>query len=129
MDFNDTERVLGIDWGTSKIGLALGDPITKMASPYRVVKTLPEVLAVIKQEGVGQIVLGQPIQLANDQAMSDSFNVFYNGLVATSQLPVALVDERLTTKQANSLGRDKKQSAAEDAIAAMLILQAYFDCL
>ena len=53
---------MGIDWGLSKIGLALGDAVTKIATPYKVVKNVAEVLEVIKQEAVEQVVLGQPIQ-------------------------------------------------------------------
>ncbi|KKR14449.1 MAG: hypothetical protein UT42_C0029G0008 [Candidatus Falkowbacteria bacterium GW2011_GWA2_39_24] len=127
MEFEEAQRCLGIDWGTRKIGLALGDAVTKIATPYKVVKNVAEVLEVIKQEAVDQVVLGQPIQLASDQAMSAAFNIFHKTLIDNGQLPVELVDERLTTKQAGKLGQGSKQTAAEDAIAAMLILQSYFD--
>ncbi|MFH0951350.1 MAG: Holliday junction resolvase RuvX [bacterium] len=127
MEFEEAQRCLGIDWGMSKIGLALGDAITKIATPYKVVKNIGEVLEVIRQEAVDQVILGQPIQLAGDPVMLASFNSFHQTLVDNGQLPVALVDERLTTKQAGKLSQGSKQTVAEDAIAAMLILQSYFD--
>ena len=119
---------LGIDWGSSKIGLSLADNQNLLASPWGVVKTLDEVLATIKREDISEVIVGRPISLSGQ---SDKFTVGFARFVAMlskdSGLPVHLVDERMTTHAAQKLSGDKKNKAKEDAIAAMLILQTWLD--
>lgn len=125
----EVEFYLGIDWGASKIGLSLADSQNKMATPFRIVKTLAEVLAVIKQEAVSAIVVGKPLSLSGQ---SDKYTAGFARFVAElgrqSGLPIELIDERFTTKQADKLllGH-KKKGKHEDAVVAMIILQSYLD--
>lgn len=121
---------LGIDWGKRKIGLALADNQNRLATPFMVAKSLEEVLAIIRQEGIDELVLGKPISLGGeDKKFTVGFSTFVAALGSRSGLPINLVDERLSTKAANKLSGGKKQKAKEDAIAAMIILQSYLDNL
>jgi putative Holliday junction resolvase len=119
---------LGIDWGQRKIGLALGDSETKMALPYGVVKNWPAIEAVIKKEGVSQIVIGVPHHLSGK---GGDYNEGWQALVEQAKrsgYPLYLVDERLSSQEANQLiNYQPKVAAPEDAIAAMLILQTFLD--
>lgn len=124
----DNKRYLGIDWGTVRIGLAIGDSETKMASPWGVVKDMEAVLDVIRREEVDEIVLGVPYQI-NDTRFSISklFEEFKEELTKSSPIPLHLADERLSSRGADALAGDKKTKAARDAVAAMLILQSFMD--
>ena len=119
---------LGIDWGQRKIGLALGDSETKMALPYGVVKDWPAIEAVIKQEGVSHIVIGDPYHLSGRRGdYLEGWQTLVER-VKRSGYPFHLVDERLSSQAANQLiNYQPKVAAPEDAIAAMLILQTFLD--
>ncbi|MEA3398881.1 MAG: Holliday junction resolvase RuvX [Patescibacteria group bacterium] len=124
------KKFLGIDWGEKRIGLAAGDSQTKMAVPYKVVAELESVLEIIRSDGINKIVIGQPITKSGDDSnLRAEFQVFVKKIKAKINTPVELVDERLTSKAADALIGSKKTKAPRDAIAAMLILQAYFDKL
>lgn len=127
---------LGIDWGARKIGLAVGDDFTNVAVPFKIVKNLKAVLEIIKKEGIDGVVLGEPLTFANKHSQQYAeFKSFLDDLRQNTKLPIELVDERLSTRLANSLGYDKKLTVrqnkknkpGDDAVAAMLILQSYFD--
>ena len=122
------EKYLGIDWGQKRIGLALADSETKLATPFKVVKNLSEVLDIIEKEGINEIILGLPLKMKNTKSETQAeFRNFKNNLKAKVNLPVLEVDERLSSKAADALSKDKKAKALRDALAAMLILQSYLD--
>ncbi len=125
---------LGIDWGKSKIGLALGDDFTQTAVPFKVVKTLAEVVKLIKQEAIDTVVIGNPLSLSGQQGgEAKHWQAFVDELGKKIKQPIELIDERLTSKLADNLRRQtgtkraQKGTADQDAVAAMLILEAYFD--
>lgn len=121
-------RYLGIDWGTVRIGLALGDGETKIATPFKTVKNLAEVLEIIKAEEIGSIVIGQPFSLVDKTfSINNEFGNFVSQLKEKVKMPIELVDERLTSKNADALTGNRKGDSGRDEIAAMLILQSYFD--
>lgn len=121
-------KYLGIDWGSVRIGLALGDSETGMASPYGIVASFDDVLNVIKKEEVEKIILGKPMMLSGgDENLMTGFVKFVEKLKKKINLPIDLIDERLSSKAADALVGDKKTKAGRDAVAAMLILQSYFD--
>ncbi len=125
-----TIRYLGIDWGEKRIGLSLGDSETRIATPFKTVNNIKEILTFIKAEEIAEIVLGKPLSIANRQfPMSEQFENFYNKLKETVKIPINLVDERFTSKEADSLSGGRKIKTRRDQVAAMLILQAYFDKL
>ncbi len=125
---------LGIDWGAKKIGLAVGDDHTNVAVPWLIVKDLAEVLQLLKKEMIDVVVVGEPKHLLG-KSDSKEFNKFLEELKKKIKLPVELIDERLSTSLANRLGynkqltvrQNKKVKPGDDAIAAMIILQSYFD--
>lgn len=127
--------VLGIDFGDRKVGLAkaaLGTP----AMPLRVVTyrrradLLEQIAAMCREEGVTEIVVGLPLGMAKNGAEDSPAVVkvrkFVHNLKAAVGIPVYLHDERLTTREANRL-RQGRHGGAEDAVAAMLMLQSFID--
>ncbi|MCD4761912.1 Holliday junction resolvase RuvX [bacterium] len=120
--------LLGIDWGEARIGLALGSTETKIASPYKVVSQRDKVLEIIVKEEIDEIILGKPVALSGDNKLvNKDFLNFKGWLEKKVKQPVFLIDERLTSKAADALAGAKKQKVSRDAVAAMLILQAYLD--
>ena len=122
------KKYLGIDWGGKRIGLALGDSETKLASPFCVVARASEVVDIINKEKIDYLIIGQPIKMsgAKDNFTAD-FEEFLDFIKDNCDVPVELIDERLTSKAADALQGTKKTKAARDSLAAMLILQSYFD--
>jgi putative holliday junction resolvase len=121
---------LGIDYGEKRIGLALGNDETKMASPIGVVGTIDEVFGVAKDEMVDEIVLGMPLHKTHENGkgmMQDRTREFMEKLKAELDLPIHIFDERFSSRAADALSGDKKTKAARDAVAAMLILQSFLD--
>ena len=121
-------KYLGVDWGEKRIGLSLGDSETKMATPFKVVNSVSDILSLIKKEEIDRIIVGLPVKMsgAADET-SDVFNKFIKYLRDRAGIPLEFMDERLTSKAADALPGTKKTKAARDSIAAMLILQAYLD--
>ncbi len=119
-------KYLGIDWGKSKIGLAIGDDELKIASPFNIISKFNELINIIKKEKINKVVLGNPIKMCgtNKDCLAEYIQ-FYQRL--KKHVGVELIDERLTTKQALVLIRELKYSKKEDSVSAMLILQSYFD--
>lgn len=131
MIVNDSEKkevkYLGIDWGEKRIGLAIGDNIIKLASPFKVVNSFDELIGVIKEEDFDEIVIGKPIKMSGSEMVMIEYSEFINQLRAQISIPIHEIDERLSSKAADALVGDKKTKAKRDAIAAMLILQAFID--
>lgn len=121
-------KYLGVDWGEKRIGLALADNETRIATPFKTVAAVDEVVAVIQAEEIDAIIVGKPLSISNSQfPISKQFSIFFNELKSKVSVPVELVDERLSSKAADALVGDKKTKAGRDEIAAMLILQSYLD--
>ncbi len=121
-------KYLGIDYGEKRIGLALADSETRLATPFKVIRSMDEVLSVIKDEKISSIIIGAPFSITNvELRMSNEFNNFLKDLKEKVKIPVLMMDERLSSKAADALFGDKKTKAQRDTIAAMLILQNYLD--
>lgn len=119
---------LGIDWGEKRIGLALGDSETRIATPFKVVAGMSDIFPIIKEEEIDIIVIGKPYSISNSKfKISKEFSYFLNTLKEKTGVQIFTVDERLTSKAADALVGNKKTKAARDSIAAMLILQSYLD--
>lgn len=137
-------RVLGIDFGGKRIGLALSDATGMLASPWKAIEGGPPLAAAgrVKQvvaelaaleDGLEAIVVGLPRRLdGSDNDQTPLVRAFAAELARASSLPVILQDERLTSHEADArlaLGeRDwRKRKARLDATAAAIILQDYLD--
>lgn len=121
-------KYLGIDWGSKRIGSSLGDSETKIATPFKVIGSIDEIIEIIKKEDINVIILGQPLKMQEpEKELQEPFLEFKKSLKERVSIPVELIDERLTSKAADALVGDKKTKAPRDAIAAMIILQSYID--
>ena len=138
-------RVLGIDYGARRIGMALSDATATLASPWRLVQRPPsdaETLRLLVREitalaadddGLEAVVVGWPRRL--DGSPTDQTAVvetFARSLEAQISVPVILQDERLSSHEAESRlarrERDwRKRKERLDAAAAAVILQDYLD--
>ena len=134
-------RVLAIDFGKARLGLALSDPLQILATPLPFVPaaksldhTVQSLLSLIKEKGpIVKIVVGLPLHLSGHESpMSTLTRTFAEKLEAAAQIPVILWDERLTTSQAEkslkSMGKNRKKRAQiKDSESAAIILQSYLD--
>ena len=136
-------RVLGIDVGRKRIGLAISDPSGTLARPLQTltVNGASGVAAVVhelqrltnEEEGLSAVVVGLPVSLdgsANDQ--TKFVQSFIDRLRAETTLPIHTADERLTSHEAESrLALNerswKRRKERLDAAAAAIILQDYLD--
>ncbi|MFH1255641.1 MAG: Holliday junction resolvase RuvX [bacterium] len=123
------KKYLGVDWGEKRIGLALADGETKLATPFKTVGTAADVEEIAKYEEIDVVVVGKPMSIANYESKitDEKYNKFIKNLEDKISAPIELVDERLSSKAADALAGDKKTKAGRDEIAAMLILQSYLD--
>lgn len=132
-------RVLGIDPGTRRVGLALSDPTGTIAQPLGTMEAEPrETLAerlteVAKQHEARRIVVGLPRRLDGSHGPEAKASRELSAeLRKASGLPIELVDERLTTALAErsmiSTGvRRARRRATIDQVAATLLLQSHLD--
>jgi putative Holliday junction resolvase len=135
-------RILGIDFGTRRVGLALSDPTATIAQPLptlsRRAGKRPPVAAIsqlAREHQVTEIVIGLPLSLQGEETnWTAEVREFGAKLAERSELPVSYVDERLTSavaeKTVRSLGlkrAERERKDRIDATAALLILQRYLD--
>lgn len=137
-------RVLGIDFGAKRVGLALSDATGLLASPWKAVEGGAPLVAASRlaavahllareDDGLAAIVVGLPRRLdGSDNDQTPIVRVFAAELARLAGLPVILQDERLSSHEAASRlaqrERDwRKRKAKLDAAAAAIILQDYLD--
>ena len=130
-------RVLGLDVGDVRIGLALSDPTGFLASPFGFVERGPSDLAdivhIAEENEVAEIVVGLPLSMSGDSgAQAGKVRGFIRELRSHTDLPIKTVDERLSTVQAQSMlrksgRRGRRDKGQLDAAAAAVILQGYLD--
>jgi putative pre-16S rRNA nuclease len=124
-------RVLGIDHGRSRTGLALSDPLEVTCRPFAIVterdqeKLVSTLLATAKEQDVGRMVVGLPRPLAGGvNKQMASVLAFVQRLERESDIPVLTWDERFTTKLAE---RGRSRTEPHDSVAACYMLQSYLD--
>lgn len=132
--------LLGFDYGTQKIGLAVGQTITGTASPLSVLKAkdgIPnwaEIEALIKEWKPAALVIGMPLNMdGSESEMSIRARKFSNRLNGRFNLPCHTVDERLSSREARDISRANAERAGKrfnnkeqiDALAAQLILETW----
>jgi putative holliday junction resolvase len=130
--------VLAFDFGTHRIGVAVGNTLIRFAQPLVTIAgdsdttTLAAIAALVNEWQPQQLVVGLPLHAdGTPHAMTAKARDFARELGKRFGLPVALVDERWTTQSAQDQlnrergGRDGR--AHRDEMAAQIILQAFFD--
>lgn len=135
-------RVLGIDFGERRIGLAVSDPLALIAQPLPTLlrrrgKRAPvaRVAQIALEHAVRCIVLGLPLSLQGEETeWTGQVRAFGDMLARRTNLPVRYQDERMTSARAEravrELGlsrRERERKDRVDAAAAVLILQAFLD--
>ncbi len=133
-------RIMGIDYGVARIGLAVSDALGMFANPICTInekgmkKQLERVCEEIKKIEPEQIVVGLPKNMDGTEGKSAGLaREFAKGLENRCSIKVEFVDERLTTVSANRTlneldfkGSDKRKKVV-DTVAAVILLQAYLD--
>ena len=134
-------RILALDLGKKRIGLAISDPlgITAQGLPnlVRVRKRTDFALLeqIVRERQVGLILMGNPINMRGDEGRQSGWvREFAQELETRTGLPVKLWDERLTSVEANRVLRSsgisiQKRAAAVDRLSAVILLQSYLDSL
>jgi putative Holliday junction resolvase len=131
-------RLLGLDIGHRRIGIAVSDPLGILASPHGYVSVgadggLKEVCALVKQLEIVRVIVGLPLAMdGRERDAAQLVRTWVERLRERVQVPVELWDERLSTTAAEralleSGMRREKRKLRRDAVAAALILQSYLE--
>lgn len=130
-------RVMGIDFGDARTGIAVSDLLCSIVGTTYVIhsrnreKTISEVLRIVQENGVTEIVIGLPKNMdGSEGARADLCREFAKQVEEATSLPVAMWDERRTTVEAHNILSEhnyhgKKRKNTVDAVAASLILEGY----
>ncbi len=132
-------RVLAIDWGGKNVGLAVSDELGVTAQPLPTLKRtnrradMERLGELIEAMGITRILVGHPLHMKGHAGVrAQEAEQLAERLRRETKLPVELLDERLTSKEAERLMLDAglsrtKRKEKSDQIAAQLILQTYLD--
>lgn len=134
-------RILALDPGSKRIGVALSDEFGWTAQPLEtyerrsVAEDVAHIQQLVRQHDVGRVVMGLPIRMdgrAGPEA--ESARLFLESLERALDVPVIAWDERLTSKAAEKMLIEadvsrKKRKGAVDRVAAAILLQSYLESL
>jgi putative Holliday junction resolvase len=133
------ERIIGIDYGRRRVGVAVSDPLRVFASPLETVdgaKIIEYLKNYAQKETVTRFVVGYPMNMDNtpSEAAAD-VDIFLKQLgKAFPEIPVSIEDERFTSVLAHRAmidggmkAKDRRDKASVDKISAAIILQSYLD--
>lgn len=134
-------RILCIDFGEKRIGLAISDPLGITAQPLNLLvrkdkeSDFQEILKLVRELDVTRIVIGLPLNMDGSEGfMVKAVREFSKELEKRSQLEIIEMDERLTSLQASRAlnqgalkGKEKKQKI--DSLSAQIILQTYMNSI
>lgn len=123
-------RLLGIDYGEKRVGIAVSDESGKFAFPWGIFannKRLPQRIGdICKSEGVKKIVLGESRTYTGEKnPIMKKIEFFKERLEAATGLPVVFEPETLTSREARR-GREERERPIDDSAAA-IILQSFID--
>ena len=135
-------RIIGLDYGTKTVGVALSDALGITAQPVETItrkeenklrKTYARIEAIIEENDVEKIVVGLPKNMNNTIGPKGELSLsFKKKLEDRLDIPVYLQDERLTTREAEAVlisnnTRRNNRKKVIDSLAATIILQSYLD--
>ena len=133
-------RYLGLDLGSRTLGIAISDITGTIATSYKVIRHQEEydmlinkIEEIVKEENISKIVLGFPKNMNNTIGPKGELSLDFKNKIETKlNLEVYLQDERLTTRQAESVliknnTRRNKRKKVIDKLAATIILQSFLD--
>jgi putative holliday junction resolvase len=123
-------KVLALDYGSTRTGVAVSDPTGTLARPLEVVENasapagLKRLVELVEREGVDQIVVGLPVTLRGERgAQAEETEAFVSALRVVTAVPIESFDERFTTKLAEA----QPSEAPSDAVAAAHLLSTYLE--
>ena len=130
-------RIMGIDYGDARTGVAISDLLCSIVGTTYVVpsrnreKAIADIVRMTKENQVGQIVVGLPRNMDGTEGpRAELCREFADALQQATGLPIAMWDERRTTVEAHNIlsqhnYHGKKRKDTVDAVAASLILEGY----
>jgi|YelNatPaOPRAMG01_1025707.scaffolds.fasta_scaffold374392_1 putative Holliday junction resolvase len=131
------KKLLGLDYGEKRIGLAISDETGQMAKPYGIILNISQGFAVkkikeiCKKERIGKIIIGLPLNLKGEiERQAEKTKVFAEHLGREVALPIILEDERFTTKEAERILKERSAKSKKgrlDILSAVLILNQHLD--
>jgi len=126
-------RIMGIDWGEKRIGIALSDPLYIFAQSFSVIEfkskreLLEKIRDIIQEKEISKIVVGLPRRTDGKEGWAEKqVEKFVNWLRKSLSLEVITWDERYTSKLAKQITMDAKKI---DALSAQIMLQSYLESL
>lgn len=129
--------LMGLDYGTRRVGVAVCDGTQSIASPLRVLQrdesTLIHLKLIAEEHSIAGLVVGLPVHMSGDEGQKAAEAREFGDSVATLlDLPIVYHDERFSSKQADAAmaaaGLSKqKRKARIDMLAAQFILKAFLD--
>ncbi|MBS3813193.1 Holliday junction resolvase RuvX [Candidatus Bipolaricaulota bacterium] len=134
-----TGKVMGLDWGSKRIGVAISDPGRSIAASSFTYnrknseEDLSYLRRLVRDKEITLIVVGMPITMAGEEGeVAEQVREFIGRLTEEVDVPVDVIDERLTSAEAERvlLSSDvsrRKRKEHRDKLAATLILQRYLD--
>ena len=141
MDRSRLSRILGLDYGERRIGIALSDPLGIIAKPFTVLdrKIRPDYISqlseIILNKQITAVVVGLPLTLMGKKSKQTEIVVsFINQLKATLSVPVITIDERLSSVAAEKSLQEQSIKTGHnkgmiDETAAAIFLQEYLDSI
>ncbi len=132
-DFPKNGRVIGVDWGARRTGVAISDETRKIVFARPVINPMPnksvvdQVAELVRQERVGGIVIGLPLRMDGTESDTTAMvRKFANDLAGQVGVPICFVDETLTSTSAQeSMGRVRVRDIKQhlDSESARVILE------
>jgi len=132
-------RLLGLDYGTKRVGLALSNAEQTIATPHETYERRDQkqderyLARQVQEYGVVGLVVGLPVHMSGDEGeKAREARAFGQWAAAATSRPVAFTDERYTTAQADehlfaAQVSPKKRRGLRDMLAAQILLQSYLD--
>lgn len=136
------ERIMGLDYGSKTIGVAISDELGLTAQPFETIersgenklrRSLARISEIVKEKNIRKIVVGLPVNMSGENGERVAFTLaFVEKLKSRVDVPIIMQDERLTTMEADEIldesgvkKKDRKQFI--DQIAAGIILREYME--
>ena len=131
-------RCLGLDLGTTTLGISVSDKTNTLVSPLKVIKfsfedyesVIDELKEIINNYNITEVVLGLPKNMDGSMGFASKRSLEFKELLEKNNISVILEDERLTTKASENIIHSNNENIKNtknkiDAIAACLILESY----
>ena len=129
--------ILGVDWGTQRIGMAVSDPLRRLARPLPTLSVTTPIDAVhgvirtAREAGVREVLMGLPVHMNGEEGVSAQKARRLGEALEKEGFSVVYHDERLSSEEARDVlrqqGDHRPDKARLDQMAAVVLLQNYLD--